>query len=265
MAGLEVIVQAKVRPGQLEGLTAQAAEILRLTRAHDTHTWRCDWFINEDGTELEVHESFPDEQGLVEHKMHTAEATSQLFHSYASDHRSTLYGEVSDSFVAFVQDRMGATPAVFSFLQGLDQAGPGLVAAGRGDPPGHWGGVTGHLEVHANLQIRPGQLEGFKHQVAEIMRLTRAKDTQTVRYDWFIDEDRTECEVHEAYLSEAGLFEHNTHVMDARATLFEKFAYGHRMTAFGPVSQELMELADRHAGGMAVYSFLLGLEAASAV
>src|SRR5512132_2111907 len=108
----------------------------------------------------------------------------------------------------------------------------------------------GPLELHAHLRIRPGQLEGFKVQAAEIMRLARETDTQTIRYDWFIDEAGTECEVHEAYLSGQGLVEHNTHVMDARAILFEKYAYDHRMTAFGEVSDELRELADRHAGGI---------------
>jgi quinol monooxygenase YgiN len=122
MAHLEVIVRAKVRPGQLEGVKAQAAEILRATRDKDLHTLRCDWFINEDGTELEVHEKFTDEQGLVEHKMHIMEAADRLFREYASDHRSTLYGEVSESFLSLVEERMGATPSVYSFLQGLERA-----------------------------------------------------------------------------------------------------------------------------------------------
>jgi quinol monooxygenase YgiN len=126
-------------------------------------------------------------------------------------------------------------------------------------------GLMGHLELHAHLKIRPGQLEGFKAQAAEIMRLTREKDTQTVRYDWFIDEDRAECEVHEEYLSEDGLIEHNTNVLEARAVLFERYAYDHRMTAFGEVSEELRELANKHAGGVAIYSFLQGLQHSAAM
>lgn len=57
------------------------------------------------------------------------------------------------------------------------------------------------------LRIRPGQLEGFKAQAAEILRITQEQDTKTLRYDWFIKEDGTECEVHEAYVSEEGLFD----------------------------------------------------------
>jgi quinol monooxygenase YgiN len=123
----------------------------------------------------------------------------------------------------------------------------------------------GHLEVHAHLKVRPGQLEGFKAQAAEMIRITREQDRKTLRYDWFISEDGTECEVHEAYLSEEGLFEHNTHVQEARAVLFRDFAFDHRMAVFGEVSQQLRDLAIRHAGGIGVYGFFQGLGVVSAV
>jgi hypothetical protein len=97
------------------------------------------------------------------------------------------------------------------------------------------------------------------------MRLSREKDTQTLRYDWFIKDDGTECEVHEAYAREEGLIEHNAHVMEARALLFEKYAYDHRMSVYGEISQPLRDLFDKHAGGVSSYSFLLGLESTPAV
>lgn len=121
------------------------------------------------------------------------------------------------------------------------------------------------LEVHAHVKIRPGQLEGFKAQAAEIMRIAREQDTKTVRYDWFLKEDGTECEVHEVYSNEEGLFEHNMHVMEARALLFRDYAFDHRMTVFGEPSQRLRDLATKHAGGITVYSFLQGLKEAAAV
>jgi quinol monooxygenase YgiN len=122
-----------------------------------------------------------------------------------------------------------------------------------------------HLELHAHMRIRPGQLEGFKAQASELVRITREQDTKTLRYDWFIKEDGTECEVHEAYVSEEGLFEHNQHIMEARAVLFRDFASDHRMTAFGEVSQQFRDLGTKHAGGVTVYAFLQGLETAAAV
>jgi quinol monooxygenase YgiN len=122
-----------------------------------------------------------------------------------------------------------------------------------------------HSELQAHLKIRPGQLEGFKAQAAEIMRITREQDTKTLRYDWFIKEDGTECEVHEAYVNEAGLFEHNRHVLEARTVLFRDHAFDHQMTVFGDVSQQLRDLATKHAGGITVYSIFQGLETAAAV
>jgi hypothetical protein len=55
------------------------------------------------------------------------------------------------------------------------------------------------LELSAHLTVRPGCLEGFKRQAAECIRITREKDTHTLRYDWFLSLDGTECEVREAY------------------------------------------------------------------
>ena len=122
-----------------------------------------------------------------------------------------------------------------------------------------------HLEVIARLKVRPGQLEGFKAQVAEILRLTREKDTQTLRYDWFLNEDGTECEVHEAYVSEEGLIEHNEHVVEARNALFRDYAFDHRMSVYGEISKQLRDLANKHAGGVSEFSFVQGLEQAAAV
>ncbi len=121
------------------------------------------------------------------------------------------------------------------------------------------------LELIAHMKIRPGQLEGFKAQAAELIRLTQEKDTQTLRYDWFINQDALECEVHELYQSEQGLIEHNTHIMEARERLFKEYAFDHQMSAYGEISQQLIDLADRHAGGIAVHSFLQGLDVSATV
>jgi len=122
-----------------------------------------------------------------------------------------------------------------------------------------------HLEVHAHLKVRPGQLEGFKAQAAELIRITREQDTKTLRYDWFLKDDGTECEVHETYVNEEGMFEHNMHVMEARNVLFRDFAFDHRMTVFGDVSEKLRELTIKHAGGIGIYAFLEGLAAKPSV
>jgi len=66
-------------------------------------------------------------------------------------------------------------------------------------------------------------------------------------------------------VNEEDLFEHNMHIMEARAVLFRDYAFDHRMIAFGEVSQQFRDLAKKHAGGITVYAFLQGLEITDAV
>jgi quinol monooxygenase YgiN len=119
-----------------------------------------------------------------------------------------------------------------------------------------------HFEVSAHMTVRPGCLEGFKRQAAEMIRITKEQDTRTLRYDWFISTDGTRCEVREAYTGPEGLIEHNTHIREARARLFEAYADNHVMTMYGDVSQPLLDLLKAHAAGFTWFTFVQGLEEA---
>jgi quinol monooxygenase YgiN len=118
------------------------------------------------------------------------------------------------------------------------------------------------FEVTARLKIHEGELDGFKQQAAEMMRLTREKDTKTLRYDWFISDDGASCEVREGYVDADGLLEHAHNVAEAREELFRDYAYGHDMTIYGEPSPALAELMDRLAEHVKFnhYSLLQGLE-----
>jgi quinol monooxygenase YgiN len=121
-------------------------------------------------------------------------------------------------------------------------------------------GVKPPLELSAHMTVRPGHLEGFKAQAAEMMRLVREQDTQTLRYDWYLRDDGTECEVREAYVSEEGLFEHVGHIREARDTLFRDFADDHLMTVYGTPSPQFLELAKAHGAAVRWFTFLHGRE-----
>ncbi len=118
----------------------------------------------------------------------------------------------------------------------------------------------GYLELSAHMTVRPGCLVGFKRQAAELIRITKEKDTSTLRYDWFISTDGTACEVREAYTGPEGLIEHNRNIAEARAKLFTDFADDHYMTVYGEVSQPLIELLQAHAAGYKWFVFHQGLE-----
>lgn len=116
------------------------------------------------------------------------------------------------------------------------------------------------LEVSARMTVREGKLDGFKRQAAECIRLTRERDTRTLRYDWFLSSDETECEIRETYEDADGLVEHRMHVGDALERLFSEFADNHAVSVYGRPSPELLEMAKRMPeGSVRWYSFLQGL------
>jgi quinol monooxygenase YgiN len=95
------------------------------------------------------------------------------------------------------------------------------------------------FEATARLKIREGQLDGFKHQVGEIMRLTNERGTGPLRYDWFINDDATECELREAYSDADALLEHQRHIGQAKMALMRGFVADHTMTFYGDMTPAL--------------------------
>ncbi|HKA96076.1 MAG TPA: antibiotic biosynthesis monooxygenase [Streptosporangiaceae bacterium] len=119
------------------------------------------------------------------------------------------------------------------------------------------------FEARAHLKVRDGQLEGFKRQAAELMRVTREKDTGTLAYDWFLSADGTECEVREAYVDADALVEHALNVREVRAVMFAEFAYGHKMAFYGDPSPRLVELVNKIGVDVKWFTLLQALEPAS--
>ena len=105
------------------------------------------------------------------------------------------------------------------------------------------------FEVTARLKVRDGELDGFKQQAAEIMRQTGEKDTKTLRYDWFLSDDGTECEVRESYADADALIEHSQHVAEARDELFRDFAYDHNVALYAEPSPALAEVIEAMLAG----------------
>ncbi len=254
MSRLEVSAYMKVRAGRLEGFKRQAAECIRQTKGKDTRTLRYDWFLSRDGAECEIREAYVNSDGLVEHRAHIGGALDELFTNFADDHMVSVFGGASPKLVAMAEAQMEGKVTWYSFLQGLD-AEPNASPSRASSP-----GVKEAFELGAHGTVRPGQLEAFKAQAGEIMRLTREQDTQTLRYDWFLSRDGTQFAVREAYVSEAGLLEHVGHVLEAREKLFRDFAADHFMTVYSEVSQQLIDLMKVHAAGATWFSFFEGLE-----
>jgi len=121
------------------------------------------------------------------------------------------------------------------------------------------------FEVTARLRVRAGELEGFKRQAAEMMRLTSELDTRTVRYDWFLSDDETECEVREAYVDADALIEHSRHIAETRNRLFRDFADGHTITFYAEPSPALANAMEAMPPGAVTVRQFLAFEPDAAV
>src|SRR6266540_4987750 len=97
--------------------------------------------------------------------------------------------------------------------------------------------VMGQLEVSVRMRVRPGQIEGVKRQAAECIRVTREKDTKTLRCDWYLSNDGTECEIREAYVDSDGVIEHRANVGGPLNKLLTEFAGDQIVSVYGDPSQ----------------------------
>ena len=116
------------------------------------------------------------------------------------------------------------------------------------------------FEATARLRIRDGELEGFKQQAAEILRLTKEKVDKPLRYDWLLSEDGTECEVREAYADPDALLEHQHYIADAKMKLFRDSVDSHSMTFYGEPSPALAAAMKAMAVKVRRLSLFQGLE-----
>ena len=55
--------------------------------------------------------------------------------------------------------------------------------------------MSGKLQLSARMKIREGKLDGFKRQAAVCISQVKEKDPGTLQYDWFLNNDKTECEI----------------------------------------------------------------------
>ena len=86
------------------------------------------------------------------------------------------------------------------------------------------------LQGIGRFKFREGELEQFKRLAAQCMEIVRAKDTGTLQYDVYFNDDQSECIVLERYRDSDALIEHAVHLGDL----------GNAILATGWVSGELL-------------------------
>jgi quinol monooxygenase YgiN len=241
----EVTARMRIRDGELDGFKQRAADIMRLAREQDTETLRYDWFVSNDGTSCEVRESYLDADGLLDHNTHVRESRDALFRDHAYGHDMTIYGEPSPALAALMERMAGhVTFNRFSLLQGL----------------GGTEGGKATLEATACLKIREGKRDAFEQQAAEVLRQMREQDAQPLRYDWFLSDDGTRCEVREAYADADALLENQHAIAEAKMKLFRECVDGHTMSFYGELSPALAGALRAMGTPYQQFSFFQGLD-----
>jgi quinol monooxygenase YgiN len=118
------------------------------------------------------------------------------------------------------------------------------------------------VEVSVRMEVRDGRLAGLEQQATKCIELTRERDIKTLRYDWFLSDDGTRCEIREAYVDSDGVIEHRIeNVRDATNELLSKFADDPAVTVYGDASPKLVEFGNARMGdSIRWFSFLGGLD-----
>ena len=75
-------------------------------------------------------------------------------------------------------------------------------------------GAVNELQGIARYKIHEGKLEEFKRLSARCMEIVRTKDTGTLQYEIYFNDDQSECIVLERYRDSEALIEHAAHLGD---------------------------------------------------
>ena len=74
--------------------------------------------------------------------------------------------------------------------------------------------ATSELQGINRFKFHEGKLEEFKRLSARAMEIARAKDSGTLQYEIYFNDDQSECIVLERYKDSEALIEHAAHLGD---------------------------------------------------
>jgi quinol monooxygenase YgiN len=79
----------------------------------------------------------------------------------------------------------------------------------------------------ARFKFHEGKLEEFKRLSAQAMEIVRTKDTGTLQYDIYFNDDQSECIVLERFRDSEALIEHAAHLGDLSAAILATVSVVH--------------------------------------
>jgi quinol monooxygenase YgiN len=97
------------------------------------------------------------------------------------------------------------------------------------------------IQLTARAAIHEGRVKEFNALAAECMQKVREQDSGTIQYDWFFNEDQTECVVRETYKDSKALLAHIANLGAAVGAIFAIADW--TIEIFGNPTPELLQAA----------------------
>lgn len=110
------------------------------------------------------------------------------------------------------------------------------------------------LSLVVRIKIHNGQLDAFKAVAKKCLLSVREKDKGTLQYDWYFNNDHTECVVLERYKDSDAVLQHRANLRDALAELSSVSDYS--IEVYGSPLGELLQAVE--AIDAPVYRYFLG-------
>ncbi|WP_018616582.1 putative quinol monooxygenase [Segetibacter koreensis] len=79
-----------------------------------------------------------------------------------------------------------------------------------------------NLKIIARFEIHDGKLPVFKKLAKECISLVNEKDRDTLQYDWFFNQDQTQCVIIERYTDSNALLAHLGNISSVFGGLLEQ-------------------------------------------
>jgi quinol monooxygenase YgiN len=96
----------------------------------------------------------------------------------------------------------------------------------------------------ARFKFHEGKLDEYKRLSARAMEIVRTKDTGTVQYDTYLNEDQSECVIIERYRDSEAALEHAANLADLSAEILATVSVVHGELLGEPSAELRAKLAD---------------------
>lgn len=141
-------------------------------------------------------------------------------HEVLLDDAVRLARQAATADVAVTLDITPGVPHVFQAYYpmldeataALDRAGQFLSAQLTGTHTPGGAEPSSEIQGVGRFKFHDGKVEEFKRLSAQVMDIARAKDTGTLQYTIYVNEDQSECVVIERYRDSQAVIEHSEHV-----------------------------------------------------